>query len=165
MLPPIPLPPSPISNLSLFLSLPVCRRERGERAVEEPNHTKARKPWPIYKSFDTLCLYLYLYAGNHRSTPRRKPPSEPLKIKLLARLSLTYIHIYKTYHIEQGIAILGSKNSWPVFIYLDQLSFMLVFFRGKENTTHGRQSPKKLPSNGICGNCVPVRGLLLSSVI
>jgi hypothetical protein len=48
-----PLPPSPKGNLSLFLSLPVCRRsslltgERGEVVGEEQNHTTARKPGPL----------------------------------------------------------------------------------------------------------------------
>ncbi len=40
-----PLPPSPVSKLSLFLSLPVCRRSsllmgEGEGVGEEPNHPK-----------------------------------------------------------------------------------------------------------------------------
>jgi hypothetical protein len=53
----LPTPPSlhpfPLSRLSLFLSLPVCRRsklltgERGEGMGEEPNHMTARKPGPL----------------------------------------------------------------------------------------------------------------------
>ncbi len=48
-----PLPPSPISKLSLFLSLPMCRRSGlltrdGEGVGEEPNHTTARKPGPLW---------------------------------------------------------------------------------------------------------------------
>jgi hypothetical protein len=49
-----PLPPSPVSKLPLFLSLPVCRRsslltgEGGGREAEvvgmESNHTTERKP-------------------------------------------------------------------------------------------------------------------------
>ncbi len=43
--------PPPVSKLSLFLSLHVCRRSRlnageGGGAGEEPNHTTARKPRP-----------------------------------------------------------------------------------------------------------------------
>jgi hypothetical protein len=52
---PPPPPPSPVSKLSLFLSLPVSRgstllkREReGKRVGEEPNHTTAREPGPLY---------------------------------------------------------------------------------------------------------------------
>ncbi len=47
--PPAPFP-SPVSKLSLFLSLPVCRRSvywrEGRGVGEEPNHTTARKPGP-----------------------------------------------------------------------------------------------------------------------
>jgi hypothetical protein len=43
--------PRPVIKLSLFLSLPVCRRftnERGGEGVdEEPNNTTARKPGPL----------------------------------------------------------------------------------------------------------------------
>jgi hypothetical protein len=49
-----PLPPSPVSKLSLFLSLPVCRRpslltgeEGGGGVGEEPNHTTAIKSVPL----------------------------------------------------------------------------------------------------------------------
>jgi hypothetical protein len=48
-----PLLPSPGSKLSLFLSLPVCRRsslltgERGKGMGVEPNHIIARKPHPL----------------------------------------------------------------------------------------------------------------------
>jgi hypothetical protein len=45
-----PLTSSPVNNLSLFLSLPVCRRSRlltGEGVGEEPNHTTERKPDPL----------------------------------------------------------------------------------------------------------------------
>ncbi len=48
--PPHHPPPSPFSNVSLFLNLPMCcrraywRERREEGAVEEPNHTTARKP-------------------------------------------------------------------------------------------------------------------------
>jgi hypothetical protein len=51
--PVVPLPPSPASKLSLFLSLPVCRwsnlltGEGGGRVGEEPNHTIARMPGPL----------------------------------------------------------------------------------------------------------------------
>jgi hypothetical protein len=45
------LPPSPVSTLSLFLSLPVCRRSSlltGREGVgEEPNHKTARKSGPL----------------------------------------------------------------------------------------------------------------------
>ncbi len=48
-----PFPPSPVSKLSLIISLPVCRRMSlltwgggGGGGVEEPNHTTARKPGP-----------------------------------------------------------------------------------------------------------------------
>jgi hypothetical protein len=50
---PHPLTPSPVSQLSLVLSLPVCRRsslptgEMGERVGEEQNHTTPRKPGPL----------------------------------------------------------------------------------------------------------------------
>ncbi len=43
MVPPLPSPPSPISKLSLFLSLLVCRQRGVEGVGEEPNHTAARK--------------------------------------------------------------------------------------------------------------------------
>ncbi len=48
---PPPPPLSPVSKLSLFLSLSVCRRwslltNRGEGVGEEPYHTTARKPGP-----------------------------------------------------------------------------------------------------------------------
>ncbi len=47
-----PPPPFPVSNMSLFLSLPVCRRSsllNGEWAWVgvEPNHTTAKKPGPL----------------------------------------------------------------------------------------------------------------------
>jgi hypothetical protein len=53
-------PPTPphfytVNMLFLFLSLPLCRRSSlltgggGEGVGEEPNHTKARKPGPLYK--------------------------------------------------------------------------------------------------------------------
>jgi hypothetical protein len=50
--PPPPPPPSPVSKLSLFLSIPVCRRsslltEKGRVVGKEPNHTNARKPSPL----------------------------------------------------------------------------------------------------------------------
>jgi hypothetical protein len=51
-LPPTPCPP--VSKLSLFLCLPVCRwsslvTERGRGPVgEEPNHTTARKPGHLH---------------------------------------------------------------------------------------------------------------------
>jgi hypothetical protein len=41
---PLPLLPSPISKMSLFLSLPVCR---GGGVSQEPNHSNARKPSPL----------------------------------------------------------------------------------------------------------------------
>jgi hypothetical protein len=62
-----PLPPSPVSKLSLFLGLPVCRRSslltgEGERVGEEPNHTTARKPGPLeiihYSLLLPLCLMI-----------------------------------------------------------------------------------------------------------
>ncbi len=42
-------PPSPssVSKLSLFRSLPVYRRERGDGAVMEPKYTTARGPGPL----------------------------------------------------------------------------------------------------------------------
>jgi hypothetical protein len=48
-----PLPPSPVSKLSLFLSFPVWPRGRGGEVGEEPKHTTAIKP-ALYKSFNTL---------------------------------------------------------------------------------------------------------------
>jgi hypothetical protein len=50
--------PRPVSKLSLFLSLPVCRwptllTEDGGGRGDELNHVTARKPGP-YKSFNTL---------------------------------------------------------------------------------------------------------------
>ncbi len=42
--------PSPVSKLSLFLSLPLCRLSSlrmGEGVGEEPNHTTAKKPGPL----------------------------------------------------------------------------------------------------------------------
>jgi hypothetical protein len=57
------LSPFPVSNLSFFISLSVCRRSSllaeewgGEGVGEEQNHTTARKPGPLYKSFTTLCI-------------------------------------------------------------------------------------------------------------
>ncbi len=46
---PSPQPPSPISKLSLFLSLPVLSnwRKRGEGVGEEPDHTTPRKHGPL----------------------------------------------------------------------------------------------------------------------
>ncbi len=48
-----PHPPSPVSKLSLFLSLPVWSQVEltdggGEGVGEEPNHATARKPGPLY---------------------------------------------------------------------------------------------------------------------
>jgi hypothetical protein len=51
----LPYPPLLVSKLSLFLSLPVCRRSsllagvegEGEGAGEEPNHTTDRRPGPL----------------------------------------------------------------------------------------------------------------------
>jgi hypothetical protein len=48
---PHPLPPSPLTNFSLFLSLPVCRQVEliltGEGVGEEPNLMTSRKPGPL----------------------------------------------------------------------------------------------------------------------
>ncbi len=49
---PTPLPPSPVSNLSLFLGLSVCRRLTllaggGKGVGEEPKHMTASKPGPL----------------------------------------------------------------------------------------------------------------------
>jgi hypothetical protein len=51
--PPPPPPPSPVSKLSLFLSLPLCRQSSvltGEwvGVGEEPNQTTARMAGPLY---------------------------------------------------------------------------------------------------------------------
>jgi hypothetical protein len=52
--------PFPVSKLSLFLGLPVCRRsslltgEGGGGVVEEPNHKTARESMAFYKLFNTL---------------------------------------------------------------------------------------------------------------
>ena len=62
---PPPLSPSPVKKLSLFLSLPVCRRlflltgGGEERVGEEPNHTTARKPG--YLSINQI--YLSILSG------------------------------------------------------------------------------------------------------
>ncbi len=63
------LPPSHVSKLSLFISLPLCRRsslltgEAGEKGVgEDPNHTTARNPGPlciIQCSLLTLCYVIF----------------------------------------------------------------------------------------------------------
>ncbi len=50
---PTPILPFPVSNLFLFLSLPVCPRsslliaEGGEQVWDEPNQTTARKLGPL----------------------------------------------------------------------------------------------------------------------
>jgi hypothetical protein len=55
---PYPPPPtSPVRKLSLFLSLPVCRRysfltEEGREMGEEPNHASTRTPVPLYILFN-----------------------------------------------------------------------------------------------------------------
>jgi hypothetical protein len=52
--------PSPVSKLSFFLSLHVCRRpslltgEGGAGVDEEPNHKTARESMAFYKLFNTL---------------------------------------------------------------------------------------------------------------
>jgi len=135
-------PHSPLSHQQLVClaqSSCVSPGEGGEGGRGAESYA-SEKAWPSI-NHSILSVFTYIYMPETTGPPpRRKPPSEPLEIKLLARLSLTYTY---TYHIGQGIAILGSKNSWSVLIYLDQLSFMLLFFRGKENITH-RRNPKKV---------------------
>jgi hypothetical protein len=63
--------PSPVSKLSLFLSLPVGRRSsllaRGGQVVgEEPNHTTARKLGPLQ-----IIQYSLLYSV-HRTVPFKR---------------------------------------------------------------------------------------------
>ncbi len=83
---PAPLPPFPVSKLSLFLSLPVCRRSSlltggGGKvwASEEPNHSTARS-LALYKSFNTLCCrwlknkFLHWRRGWRMHHWRRGPP-------------------------------------------------------------------------------------------
>ncbi len=68
--PPPPPPLSPVSELSLFLSLPVCRRSsllKGEG--EEPNNTTATKSLILYKSFNTRCDNLNSRARGLRGLP------------------------------------------------------------------------------------------------
>jgi hypothetical protein len=58
---PIPLPPSPISTLSIFLSLPVCRRSRfltrEGRGWGRSQIIRWGESLVLYKSFNTLCLF------------------------------------------------------------------------------------------------------------
>ncbi len=72
--PPPPASPLPVSKLSLFISLPVCRRSSlltGEGVgEEEPNHTTARKP-------DFLKIIPYsLVSAIQRPPP--PPPNTPM---------------------------------------------------------------------------------------
>ncbi len=72
---PTPSPPSPVSKLSLFLSLPLCpwpnllTGEAWERVGEEPNHTTARKPGLLY-------FIKYSLGGGEQSN--ESPPLPPL---------------------------------------------------------------------------------------
>ncbi len=73
LLPPPP-PLSPVSKLSLFLSLPVCRRwsiptNRGEGVGEEPYHMTARKPGPTKQSilFAEHCSGYWLTFSSFRT--------------------------------------------------------------------------------------------------
>jgi hypothetical protein len=54
-------PPAPVSTLSLFLSLSVCRRSSllkgGRREWAEPNYTTAMKAWPSV-NHSILSVYL-----------------------------------------------------------------------------------------------------------
>ncbi len=58
--------PRPLARPSFFLSLPVCRRS-SLLAVEEPNHTTARKPVPINHSILSDNNYRIVYAQIHSS--------------------------------------------------------------------------------------------------
>jgi hypothetical protein len=78
------LPPSPVSKLFLFLSLPVCRHVveevgGGEGVGEETIHTTARKPCPIervpVKSGITLYTYKAVFEMILISRLQGKPPS------------------------------------------------------------------------------------------
>jgi hypothetical protein len=57
---PTPFPNSPVSKLSLFLSLPVCRRSslltgEGEGGGHGAESFDSQESLALYKSFNTLC--------------------------------------------------------------------------------------------------------------
>ncbi len=78
---PTPFLPSPVSNLSLFLSLAVCRRSTLLKAVtggEGWARSQIRRPREclvLYKSFNTLCFFSFFGIGSNPLLPR--PPSYP----------------------------------------------------------------------------------------
>jgi hypothetical protein len=83
---PIP-PPSPVSNLSLFLSLPVCRRsslftleESKNEVGEEPNHTTARKPSPLQIIQYSLTVTVHFAFGTVVSVDSSKRRRESCRI-------------------------------------------------------------------------------------
>jgi hypothetical protein len=66
-----PLPLPPVSKLSLFLSLPVCRRRWWGRGGERSQIIWQQESLVLYKSFNALCSVIYqLIHCNQPHTPQ-----------------------------------------------------------------------------------------------
>jgi hypothetical protein len=69
-------PPPSVSKLSLFFNLPVWRRSSfltGRGGGGEEQIIRRQESLVLYKSFNTLCVHLWLWRGL-RVWPRCRPP-------------------------------------------------------------------------------------------
>ncbi len=97
---PTRIPPSPVSKLSLFQSLPVCHQSslltgEGGGGGREAKSFDREKAWPsLYKSFNTLCLCVN-QAPLSRFSPSKQTSFCVPRLKKLIMVFIARNFLYK----------------------------------------------------------------------